>query len=143
LVARLLGHLRVLLHLLVLTTTGWVVTTELLTILSEDRNSASAILMAGFGLAVALGLISTFSLFVGRVIHRPTSSLFFSLAMLLVLLAVFSHLIINGWPRWTGDDPLQGPLMVTMVSGCVVALGVEAICSRLGVVTRWGLPWRN
>ena len=132
-----------LLHLLLLATTGWVMTTELLTTLGEDRNRASAILMAGFGLAVGLGLISTFSLFIGRVIHRPTSSLFFSLAILLVLLAIFSQLIINGWPSWTGDDPLQGPLMVTMLSGSVVALGVEALCSRVGVVTRWGLPWRN
>ena len=141
--ARLLGHLRVLLHLLLLSTTGWILATELLTTLSEDRNRASAILMAGFGLAVLLGLISIFTLFVGRVIHRSTSSLFFSMALLLVLLAIFSQLIIHGWPHWAGDDPLQGPLMVTMLSGSVVALGVEALCSRVGVVTRWGLPWGN
>ncbi len=132
-----------LLHLLLLATTGWILTTELLTTLGVDRNRASAIFMAGFGLAVVLGLISTFSLLVGRVIHRPTSSLFFSQVILLVLLSVFSQLIINGWPSWAGDDPLQGPLMVTMFSGSVVALGVEALCSRVGVVTRWGLPWRN
>ena len=132
-----------LLHLLLLATTGWILTTELLTTLGVDRNRASAIFMAGFGLAVVLGLISTFSLFAGRVIHRPSSSLFFSQVILLVLLSVFSQLIINGWPSWAGDDPLQGPLMVTMFSGSVVALGVEALCSRVGVVTRWGLPWRN
>ncbi len=142
-IGKVLGHFRVLLHLLVLATTGWVVTTELLTTLGDDRNRASATLMAGFGLAVVLGLISIFSLFIGRVIHRPTSSLFSGLVILMVLLAILSQLVINGWPSWAGDDPVGGAVMVTMFSGSVVALGVEALCSRLGVVTRWGLPWRN
>ena len=141
LAARLLGKVRVLLHLLLVCTTGWVVYTEISIMVADSGDRGTAILAGGVALAALFGLTSMVSLFTGRVIHTATSTLFFGVAGLMAMLAIFAALLIDGWSVWTTEDPLQCAVMLTMLLGSGLALIVEVFCRRLGVVTRWQLPW--
>ncbi len=139
--ARVLGKARVLLHLLPGVATGWVAYTEVSTLLADAGDRATAMLAGGVGLAALLGLTSLVSLFVGRVIHRAVSTLFFGVAGLMALLVIFADLLIDGWSVWTTEDPLRCAVMLTILAGSGLGLIVEVFCRRLGVVTRWQLPW--
>lgn len=139
--AGLLGKVRVLLHLLLVCTTGWVVYTEVSIMVADSGDRGTAMLAGGVGLAALLGLTSLVSLFTGRVIHRVTSTLFFGVTGLMAMLAIFADLLIDGWSVWTTEEPLRCAVMLTMLFGSGLALIVEVFCRRMGVVTRWQLPW--
>ena len=139
--AGLLGKVRVLLHLLLLCTTGWVVYTEVSIMVADSGDRGTAMLAGGVGLAALLGLTSLVSLFTGRVIHRVTSTLFFGVTGLMAMLAIFADLLADGWSVWTTEEPLRCAVMLTMLFGSGLALIVEVFCRRMGVVTRWQLPW--
>ncbi len=104
-----------------------------------DRGTA--ILVGGVGLAAVLGFTSLVSLFIGRVIHPAASTLFFGVTGLMAMLSIFADLLIDGWSVWTTEKPLWCAVMLTMLFGSGLALIVEVFCRRLGVVTRWQLPW--
>ena len=139
--AGLLGKVRVLLHLLLVCTTGWVVYTEVSIMVADSGDRGTAMLAGGVGLAALLGLTSLVSLFTGRVIHGVTSTLFFGVTGLMAMLAIFADLLIDGWSVWTTEEPLRCAVMLTMLFGSGLALIVEVFCRRMGVVTRWQLPW--
>ena len=139
--AGLLGKVRVLLHLLLLCTTGWVVYTEVSIMVADSGDRGTAMLAGGVGLAALLGLTSLVSLFTGRVIHGVTSTLFFGVTGPMAMLAIFAHLLAAGWSVWTTEEPLRCAVMLTMLFGSGLALIVEVFCRRMGVVTRWQLPW--
>ncbi len=139
--AGLLGKVRVLLHLLLLCTTGWVVYTEVSIMVADSGDRGTAMLAGGVGLAALLGLTSLVSLFTGRVIHGVTSTLFFGVTGLMAMLAIFADLLADGWSVWTTEEPLRCAVMLTMLFGSGLALIVEVFCRRMGVVTRWQLPW--
>ena len=98
-------------------------------------------LLGGFGLVAVLGLTSLFTIFLGRRIHPAVSKLFFGLAILMASLATFAELMIAGWTVWSSENLLPCIAMLTMIGGSGLALGVEVLCRRLGVVTRWQVPW--
>ena len=52
-----------------------------------------------------------------------------------------SDLLADGWSVWTTEEPLRCAVMLTMLFGSGLALIVEVFCRRMGVVTRWQLPW--
>jgi serine/threonine protein kinase len=138
---RLLGFIRLLNHILLIApvTTASVMQLQELTEGFGDR--ATAILASGFGFAALLGLLSMVSLYVGRRMHRVVSTLFFGLTAVIMLLNIFSELLTTGWSQWTGDDPVQCAVMLSMLTLSGLGLTVEHFCHRLGVVTRWRPPW--
>ncbi len=138
---RLLGYARVLLHLLLIMPVTAVAIMELSEIRDGSGDQATAILLAGFGLATVLGLVSILTLFVLRVTHRTVSILFMGLTVIIMLLNIFSELLTTGWSDWTGDDPLQCAMMMSMLGLSALGLVLEHFCHRLGVVTRLRLPW--
>ena len=138
---RLLGHLRLLVHLFLVAPVITAAVMDLLTMLDGFGDRATAILMSGFGIAGVLGLLSILSIFLGRVIHKVVSTLFFGLTALIMFLSILSSLLTDGWSEWTGEDPLQCALMLTMLTLSGVGLLVEYACRRKGVETRWRPPW--
>ncbi len=128
---RVLGWVRLLLHLMLIGTTGWMATTELRAALAEIPDRAAAFHGVGYGLAAVLGLISLASICMVRGIHRAMSSVFLCLLILLILLASFSDVVMGGWSNWAGEDAAQAAVMMAMLAGSSVTLGVEALCRRL------------
>ncbi len=129
------------LHLLLIGPVATVAIMELLVILGGGTDQATAILLAGFGLAGVLGLLSMLTLFVLRVTHRVVSILFMGLTVIIMLLNIFSELLTAGWSDWTGNDPLQFAMMLSMLVLSPLGLVVEHFCHGLGIVTRFRLPW--
>ena len=139
----LLSQFRLLLHLLLVSTTGWITYEALRVVIGEEPDRNAAMLLGGFGLAAVLGLTSLVTIFLGRRIHPAVSKLFFGLAILMVLLSIFAELMIAGWTSWWGENPVQCIVMLSMVGCSGLALGAEVLCRHLGVVTRWQVPWSS
>jgi hypothetical protein len=138
---QLLGYVRLFIHVLLLAPVAAVSVMELKELTEGYGDRATAILMCGFGIAAFLGLLSMVSLFVGRRIHRVVSTLFFGLTAVIMLLNIFSELLTVGLSEWTGDTPGQCALMLSMLVLSGLGLLVEFSCYRLGLVTRWRVPW--
>ena len=139
--ARLIGHIRVILHMALAATVIAESIVELLALSGGSGDRATAILMTGFGLAGLLGLLSLLTLFTLRAAHPLGSNLFFGLTVIILVLNIFSELLIVGWSDWTGDDPLHFALLLLMLVVGSLGFVVEHACDRLGVVSRWRLPW--
>ena len=139
--AWLISQFRLLLHLVLVSTTGWTTYEALRVVLGEQADHNAAMLLGGFGLAAVLGLASLVTIFLGRSIHPAVSKLFFGLAILMAMLATFAELMIAGWSDWSGENLLQCIVMLSILGGSGLALGAEGLCRRLGVVTRWQVPW--
>ena len=137
----LLSQFRLVLHLLLVLTTGWITYEALQIVIGEEPDHTAAMLLGGFGLAVLLGFTSLVTIFLGRRIHPALSKLFFGLTIFMILLALFAASIIDGWTTWSGENPVQCIVTLSMLGCSVLALGTEALCRRLGVVTRWQVPW--
>ena len=97
-----LSQFRLLMHLMVVSATGWITYNALQALPGEFADRSTAMVLGGFGLAAVLGLTSLVTIFVGRSIHHAVSKLFFGLAILMVALTVFAELIIQGWATWSG-----------------------------------------
>ena len=139
--AWLLSQFRLLLHLLTVSTTGWIAYDALQVMMGEAANRTAAMLLGGFGLAVVLGLTSLITIFLGRSIHPAVSKLFFGVAILMTLLTIFAELMIVGWSVWSGENLVQCIVILSMLGCSGLALGAEVLCRRMGVVTRWQVPW--
>jgi hypothetical protein len=137
----LLSQFRLLLHFLMLSTTGWITYEALQVMMGEVPDHTAAILLGGFGLTVVLGLTSLITIFLGRKIHPAVSKLFFGLTIFVVSLAVFAALMVDGWTIWSSENQLQCIMTLSMLGCCCFALGAEYLCRRLGIVTRWQVPW--
>lgn len=137
----LLSQFRLVLHLAVVSATGWIVYDAVQVMAAEQAGRSTAMLLGGFGLAAVLGLTSLVTIFLGRGIHHAVSKLFFGLVIFMVLLATFAELMIVGWPTWSAENPVQCVLALSMAGCSGLALGAELLCRRLGVVTRWQVPW--
>jgi hypothetical protein len=138
---RLLGHLRLLIHILLAAPVITASVMQFREMSGGYGDRATAILACGFGAAALLGLLSMVTLYVGRRIHRAVSTLFFGLTAVIMLLNIFSELLTAGWSEWTGDDPVQCGIMLSMLVLSGLGLAIEHFCHRLGVVTRWRVPW--
>jgi len=139
--AWLLSQFRLLLHLLVVSTAAWTAYEALGVVMREQADRNAAMLLGGFGLAAVLGLISLVTVFLGRRIHPAVSKLFFGQTILMLLLTIFAELMIAGWTTWSGENLLQCIVMLSMLGCSGLALGAEVMCRRLGIVTRWQVPW--
>ena len=139
---RLLGHLRVILHCVVLGSiiTGGVI--HLTTLLDDDGDQVTYILMSAFGATLLLGIMSVVSIFWARVLHRMSSTLFFGLSSMMMLVIICAMLLSEGWTRWIEQDSLVATLLLSMVGASAWGLLIEFLCRRLDVVTAWGLPWK-
>jgi hypothetical protein len=138
--ARLLGYIRLVIHILVVAPVAMVSLMELVTFLRDEGDQATAILMPAFGIATLLGLVSVMSLFVARVVHRAVSTLFFGVMVVIMLVNIFAGLLTDGSFGWTGDEPLQCALMLWMLGLGALGLIIEFACHRVGVVTSWRRP---
>ncbi|MEE8459561.1 MAG: hypothetical protein V3S08_06795, partial [Phycisphaerales bacterium] len=90
----LLSQFRLVLHVLLLSTTGWITFEAFRVMSSEYPDQTAAMLLGGFGLTVLLGLTSLVTIFLGRRIHPAVSKLFFGMTIFMVSLAVFAALMI-------------------------------------------------
>ncbi|MHC4786575.1 MAG: hypothetical protein ACYTE6_11490, partial [Planctomycetota bacterium] len=138
---RVLGFTRLLIHFLLLGPVTISSIMQLRELQEGFGDRATAILASGFGFALLLGILSLATLYVGRRAHRVVSMLFFGLTAVIMLLNIFSELLTAGWSEWTGDDPVQCAVMLSMLVLSGLGLTVEHFCHRLGVVTRWRPPW--
>jgi hypothetical protein len=138
---RMLGLSRVLTNFMLLTPVVIAAVSQIREMAGGDGDRATAILATGFGAAALLGLLSIFTMYIGRRIHRAVSTLFFGLTAVIMLLNIFSELLTAGWSEFTGDDPIQCAIMLAMLLLSGVGLVVEHFCHRKGVVTRWRVPW--
>ena len=136
-----LSQFRLLLHLLLVSTTGWITYESLNVVIGEEADHNAAMLLGGFGLAAVLGLTSLVTIFLGRSIHPALSKLFFGLTILMAMLATFAELMVVGWTTWSTENLLQCIMMLSLLGCSGLALGAEVLCRRLGVVTRWQVPW--
>jgi hypothetical protein len=114
---------------------------ELQRALEHEHDQAKAIMSAGFGLAVLMGIVSLATLYVVRVAHGMASTLFFGVAGVIMLLNAFSSLLTIGWTEWTEDAPYQSTMVLTLLGLSVLALVIEFACRRLDVVAVWRRPW--
>jgi hypothetical protein len=138
---RMLGLSRVLTHFMLLTPVIIVAVEQIREMAGGYGDRATAILATGFGAAALLGLLSVFTLYIGRKIHRVVSTLFFGLTAVIMLLNIFSELLTAGWSEFTGDDPVQCAIMLLMLLLSGIGLVIEHFCHKHGVVTRWRVPW--
>jgi hypothetical protein len=138
---RVLGFGRLGIHFLLIGPVTIALVMQLQELREGFADRAVAILASGFGLAVLLGILSIVSLYIARRAHRVVSTLFFGLTAVIMLLNIFSELLTAGWSEWTGDDPVQCAVMLSMLILSGLGLTVEHFCHRLGVVTRWRPPW--
>ncbi len=137
---RLLGYLRILLHLVLAVPIITLLTLELRRLLDDDGDRATAILVIGFGTALFLGLLSFLSLFAARRMHRVVSTLFLGLSAVIMLVAIIAELLTVGWSDFTGDDPVECALMLTMLAASALGFPIELACRRFGVEARWRRP---
>jgi serine/threonine protein kinase len=138
---RLLGLSRVLTHFMLLAPVIVVAAGQIREMAGGSGDRATAILATGFGAAAFLGVLSVFTLYIGRRIHRAVGTMYFGMTAVIMLLNIFSELLTAGWSEFTGDDPVQCAVMLLMLLLSGVGLVVEHLCHRLGVVTRWRVPW--
>ena len=139
--AWLLSQFRLLLHLVLVSAAGWTTYVALRVVIGEEADRNAAMLLGGFGLAAVLGLMSLVTIFLGRGIHPAVSKFFFGLTILMAMLATFAELMVVGWTTWSTENLLQCITMLSMLGCSGFALGAEVMCRRLGVVTRWQVPW--
>lgn len=137
---RLLGHLRLMLHLVLAVPIPTLSVLEIRRLMIDDGDRATAILVIAFGTALLLGSLSFLSLFVARRMHRVMSTLFFGLSALIMLFAITAELLAVGWTDFSADDPMECALMLTMLGGSLLGLLVELACRRFGVEARWKNP---
>ncbi len=138
---RFLAWTRLSLHLMLLVPLVILAAIELHRALEDEHDQAKAIMSAGFGLAVLMGIVSLATLYVVRVAHGMASTLFFGVAGVIMLLNAFSSLLTIGWAEWTGDAPYQSAMVLTLLGLSVLALVIEFACRRLNVVAVWRAPW--
>jgi hypothetical protein len=113
---RVLGFSRLLIHFLLIGPVTIASVMQLQELVAGFGDRAAAILASGFGLAVLLGLLSILTLYVGHKLHRAVGTVFFGLTAVIMLLNIFSELLTAGWSEWTGDDPVQCAVMLSMLT---------------------------
>ena len=123
-----LAWTRLALHLMLLAPLVVVAAIQLQGVLADQTDQAKAILTAGFGLAVLIGLVSLITLYVVRAAHGLASTLYFGVAAVIMLTNIFSAVLAFGWSEWTGNEPFQCALMLSMLGAGVLGLIIEFAC---------------
>ncbi len=119
----LLGFMRAVLHLVLLSAVGFAAVIELPTLIGGG--DSTWLLGLSFCVATVLGVLSLFTLFGRRPAHYLFHNLFCGMGAGIILFIIFSQLLLGEWSRWTGNDPLQCLLMLGMLVSGVAGLLAE------------------
>jgi len=126
----LLGLMRVMLHLILLITVSLAAVIEFPAVMAGGNEDSTWLLGLGFLATAALGALSLVTLFGRRPAHYLVRKLFCGMGAGIILFIIFSQLIVGEWSGWTGNDPLQCLLMLSMLVAGATGLFAERAWHR-------------
>ena len=121
----LLGFMRVMLHLILLTTVSIAAVIEFPALMARGSGNSAWLVGLGFCATAVVGALSLVTLFGRRPGHFLVRQLFCGMGAGIILFIIFSQLILGEWSRWTGNDGLQCLLMLVMLVTGATGLLVE------------------
>jgi hypothetical protein len=121
----LLGLMRVMLHLILLTTVSLATVIEFPAVMAGANDDSTWLLGMGFCTTAIFGALSLVTLFGRRPMHFMFRKIFCGMGAAIILFIIFSQLVIGEWSQWTGDDRMQCILMLSMLVAGSVGLLTE------------------
>jgi len=98
--------------------------------MAGGNEDSTWLLGLGFLATAALGALSLVTLFGRRPAHYLVRKLFCGMGAGIILFIIFSQLIVGEWSGWTGNDPLQCLLMLSMLVAGATGLFAERAWHR-------------
>ncbi len=123
----LLSFMRVMLHLILLTTVSFAAVIEFPAVMAGARENSTWLLGLSFCATAVVGALSLVTLFGRQPIHFLVRKLFCGMGAGIILSIIFSQLVVGDWSRWTGNDGLQCLLMLSMLASGATGLLVERV----------------